>query len=65
MSEKKLPTRDDKIRGCISLALCIGCLSFAYWQTDQRFVAAGIIAGILYMLTTLGIMFKDVDSIDG
>lgn len=63
-NKPKLATRDDKIRGCISLALTIACLSFAYWQADQKFAVPGLVAGMLYFMTTLAIMFKDVDSFD-
>lgn len=59
-NKKGLATRDDKIRGCISLALCIGSFTFAYWQTDQQLMGGGIAAGFLYMLTTLAIVTKDM-----
>lgn len=59
-NKKGFATRDDKIRGCISLVLCIGSYTFAYHQTDQAMVAAGMVAGFLYMLTTIGIVTKDM-----
>lgn len=61
---KGLATRDDKIRGLISVVLMFAGFIFAFYQTDQAMAAGGICAGVLYMLTVFAIMFKDVDTID-
>lgn len=64
MAQQKLATRDDKIRGCISLVLMFAGYIFAFYQTDQALAAGGICAGVLYMCTTFAIVFKDVDTIE-
>lgn len=65
MQERKGASRDDKIRGLISVALMFAAYIFAYMQTDQALAAGGICAGTLYMMTTFAIVFKDVDQIEG
>jgi hypothetical protein len=59
-NKKGLATRDEKIRGCISLVLCLASFTWAYHQTDQAMMAGGITAGVLYMLTTLAFVTKDM-----
>lgn len=59
------PSWDERFRGITSFALTIGAFTLGYNQTDEKWVAACIIAGILFMLTTLAIVFEKVDTIDG
>lgn len=51
----------DRIRGCIALVFCIGGFTVAYNAPDTQWQAFGMIVGFLSMLTTLGIVFKDMD----
>lgn len=57
---QKLATRDDKIRGLISIALWFGCWTFAYFQVDQHYLIPAMFAGFMYMLTSIAIVFKDM-----
>ncbi len=59
-NKPKLATRDDKIRGCISIALWIGCWTFAFYQVDQKWLIPAMFAGFMYMLTSLAVVFKDM-----
>lgn len=59
------PPLEERIRALVSVALMFAGFGFAYVQTDQAWAAAGIFAGVLYMLTVFAIVFKDVDTIDG
>ena len=59
------PPLEERIRALITVALMFASYSFAFVQTDQKWAAAGIIAGTLYLLTTFAIVFKDVETIDG
>lgn len=59
--KEKLATVPDKIRGCIAIALTITCFSIGANATDQRWQAVSMIAGMLYFVTSLAIVFKDVD----
>lgn len=53
----------DRIRGCISLAICIGSFTAAnYSFHSQQWMAFFMITGFLNMLVTLGIMFKDMET---
>ena len=54
-------TVGDKIRGVIAIALTITCFSVAANTTDQQWQAACMVAGFLYMLTSIAIVFKDMD----
>lgn len=65
MKKHSPPSRDERIRGLISIALMFAGFIFAFYQTDQALAAGGICAGVLYMMTTFAIVFKDVDTIDG
>lgn len=60
MKTQKLATRDDKIRGLISIALMLAGYTFAFWQTDQKYMIPGLICGFGYMLSTIAIVFKDM-----
>lgn len=64
MKKQQGASRDDKIRGCISMVLMFAGYIFAYMQTDQALAAGGICAGVLYMCTTFAFVFKDVDTIE-
>jgi len=57
----KLASVADKIRGCIAIALTISCRTYGANATDQRWQAVAMIAGLLYFVTSLAIVFKDVD----
>jgi hypothetical protein len=57
----KIASVADRVRGCISIVLTITCLSVAANATDQRWQAVFMIAGILYLLSTIAIVFKDMD----
>jgi len=51
----------DRIRGCISLVVCITSFTCANYSTDNQWVTFFMIMGVLNMCVTLGIMFKDQD----
>ncbi len=57
----KLASVPDRIRGCIAIALTVTCLSIGANATDQRWQAVSMIAGMLYFVTSIAIVFKDVD----
>jgi hypothetical protein len=48
-----------RVCACTSLVLMFATMTFAYQQTDQKFMAAGIFAGVLYLLTTFAFVFED------
>ena len=48
-----------RVCACISVALMFATMTFAYMQTDQKFMAAGLFAGVLYLLTTFAFVFED------
>lgn len=58
------PTWEERIRGLTSVTLCIGSFALGAQMTDEKWVAACVIAGLLYMLTTIAIVFEKVDTID-
>lgn len=58
----KVASVADRVRGCIAIALTITCLSMGANATDQRWQAVYMIAGMLYFVTSLAIVFKDMDS---
>lgn len=51
----------DRIRGCISVVICISSLTCANYSTDNQWLAFFMLTGMLNMLVTIGIMFKDMD----
>ncbi|MBX9688680.1 MAG: hypothetical protein K2X27_18370 [Candidatus Obscuribacterales bacterium] len=62
MKVRKIATVDERIRGAIAMALTIGTLGWASQHPGEpRLQIAGIIAGLLYLMTTITIVFKDVD----
>lgn len=50
----------DKVRGCIAIALTIASWTLANYATNQQWLATFMIAGFLYFLTSIAIVFKDV-----
>lgn len=52
----------DKVRGVIAIVLTITCFTSANYTTDQQWQASFMIAGLLYFLTSLAIVFKDMDA---
>lgn len=59
------PSWDERLRGLTSAVLTIGAFSLGYNMTDEKWLVACLIAGLLYLLTTISIVFEKVDTIDG
>ncbi len=59
-NESGLADRGDKIRGLISLAICITSWSIAYHSFDnQQTLIFWMITGFFNFLVTIGIVFKE------
>lgn len=54
----------DRIRGCLAIALTLTCYTAGNYSTDKQWQVAFVIAGTLYFLTSLAIVFKDVDTFE-
>jgi hypothetical protein len=59
--DPKVATIPERIRGAISMALTITCMSVSCNATDQRWQIVFLIAGMLYFLTTIAIVFDRMD----
>ena len=51
----------DRIRGCIAIALTIGSFTGANYAQNNQWLAFFMILGFLSMITTIGIVFKEMD----
>jgi hypothetical protein len=50
----------DKVRGVITIALTLLSWTLAYNATDAQWQGTFLVAGILYFVTMVAIVFKDV-----
>ncbi len=57
----KISSVADRIRGGIAAVLTLTTFTLANYATDQRWQAVFMICGLLYFMTLLYYMFKDVD----
>lgn len=62
--QQKVASIPDRIRGGICFVLTIATLSAGANATDKQWQLTFVVSGILYMMTTLAMVFKDVDTID-
>jgi hypothetical protein len=53
----KIATVPERIRGAISAVLTITCFSISCNNTDAQWQVTFLIAGLLYMMTTLVFVF--------
>lgn len=53
-------SNSDKVRGCIAIGLTLLSWVLAYNATDAQWQGGFLVAGILYFVTSLAIVFKDV-----
>ncbi|MBU6455045.1 MAG: hypothetical protein KGS72_24960 [Cyanobacteria bacterium REEB67] len=53
------PTTAERIRGCTAMFLLLASFTLAANTHDSQLQLSGIVAGFLYMLTTIAIVFKD------
>lgn len=53
----KIATVPERIRGAISAVLTIACMTASCNNTDAQWQVTFLIAGVLYMMTTLAIVF--------
>jgi len=60
----KVASVPDRIRGAIVAVLTIACYAAGANTTDSQLQVTFVIAGTLYFMTTLAMMFKDVDRFD-
>ena len=59
------PSTEERFRGVTSAVLMLASFVGGFMMTDEKWVAAFVIAGFLYLLTTVAIVFEKVDTIDG
>ena len=55
----KPPTTAERIRGITAIVLTITCFSVACNTHDSQLQLSGLVAGILFMLTTIAIVFDE------
>lgn len=61
MNGGKISSVADRIRGGIAAVLTLTTFTLANYATDQRWQAVFMICGLLYFMTLLYYMFKDMD----
>lgn len=59
------PSFEERARGITAAVLTLGAFSLGYNMTDEKWLVACLVAGLLYLLTTVAIVFEKVDTIDG
>jgi hypothetical protein len=60
----KISSVADRIRGSIAIFLMIASWSLANTTESSQLQVSCVLAGILYMCTSLAYVFKDVDSFE-
>ena len=59
--DPRLATVPERIRGAIAMVLTITCFSVSCNSTDAQWQMTFMIAGLLYFLTTIVIVFDKFD----
>ncbi len=57
----KISSIADRIRGGTAIVLTITCLTIGNCTNDRQIQVMGVVAGMLYMLTSIYYVFKDYD----
>jgi hypothetical protein len=60
----KVSSVADRIRGSITAVLFLACFTLGATTHSAQWQLTFIIAGVLYLLTTLGMVFEHADGLD-
>jgi len=59
------PSFEERARGLTAAVLMLASFSLGFNMTDEKWLVACLVAGFLYLLTTIAIVFEKADTIDG
>jgi hypothetical protein len=61
---KDVSSIGDRIRGSIAFILCVASFTGGCWTNDNQWLVAFLVAGFLFMLTTVAYVFDKFDPSD-